>query len=41
VGRILTLPGLQAGWSAAFTPLQHPKAAELRFDYGKSVIEAA
>jgi hypothetical protein len=32
---------LQAAWSAAFTPLHHPKAAELRFAYGKSVFEAA
>jgi hypothetical protein len=32
---------LPAGWSAAFTPLHHPKAAELRLVYGKSVFEAA
>jgi hypothetical protein len=32
---------LQAGRSAAFTPLHHPKAAELRFLYGMSLTEAA
>jgi hypothetical protein len=32
---------LQAVGSAAFTPLQQPKAAELRFVGGKPVSEAA